>query len=55
MNNSYMSDSKSVRTTGGGLANRLTSAISLVARAKQATEEEKKQGDSESPTKVSTH
>jgi len=34
MNNSYMSDAKSVRKTGGGLANRLTSAISLLARAK---------------------
>lgn len=32
MNSSYYSDSKSVRTTGGGLANRLTFALSCVAR-----------------------
>ncbi|TNV74021.1 hypothetical protein FGO68_gene15886 [Halteria grandinella] len=53
MNNSYMSDAKSVRTTGGGLANRLTSAISLLARSKQTTDEEQKHGNSESPAKVS--
>ncbi len=28
---SYFSDTKSVRTTGGGLANRLTTALSRVA------------------------
>jgi len=32
MNSSYYSDSKSIRTTGGGLANRLTNALSCVAR-----------------------
>lgn len=32
MNSSYYSDNKSVRTTGGGLANRLTNALSCVAR-----------------------
>ena len=30
-NSSYFSDTKSVRTTGGGLANRLTTALSRVA------------------------
>ena len=53
MNQSYMSDSKSVRTTGGGLANRLTFALSCVARnfqngivgQKQEQEESKVEDD----------
>ncbi len=32
MNSSYFSDVRSVQTTGGGLANRLTFALSCVAR-----------------------
>ncbi len=58
-NSGYFSDSKSIRTTGGGLANRLTTALSRVAwNAKSGqytlppfaeidTEEEFKQDDDE--------
>lgn len=45
MNNSYMSDNKSVRTTGGGLANRLMTVLSQVARNFQNKEEEKVNDD----------
>jgi hypothetical protein len=31
MNSSYFSDNRSVRTTGGGLANRLTFALSCAS------------------------
>lgn len=49
MNSSYVSDSKSVRTTGGGLANRLTFALSCVARSYKngVTEENSKECDEE--------